>query len=195
METLSIGIAVAAATLHGVAFIIYNHGVVKNANKPIAASWFVWRLLSAYGSYTYFRTTNDDWISTLQFFTGTAGCILTFVHVWTIGRFGPLTREDRGYLGIGVLAVLVRWLFVHADIANLIIMTAYAISFVPLYKKLWENPTEKPLPWMLWALAFSLTTLNAILRWEGNWVSIVSPTSLALEHFAVLLICSIQRAR
>lgn len=160
---LKLGLGVTSALLHGTAYLLYNLQSKKGTSNPRAASWAVWALLAVVNAISY-RAMTADWYSALQFFMGSVCCFLTFVYVWSIGRLGKLQGKEWGDFTIGTVAVLLLLFFKASDWASLLVLIGFVVSFRPTFNYVKANPSkERPLPWVIWTLAFAITIANKAL--------------------------------
>lgn len=192
LQELTITLGLTAALLHGVAYVLYNMQAKLGSSKPNAASWSVWAFLATLNALSY-REMSGDAVMTLQFFTGSVACILTFLYVLTIGKFSRLKPKEWGLFTLGLLATLVWWKFRSATGANMIILVAFLISFIPTFEGVLRDPfKETPRSWMLWTLAFLVTTINVVLR-DGKPVTLLTPIVLFLTHGSIALLSAQSR--
>lgn len=192
MHGLTILLGVTAALLHGVAFTLYSIQTKMGQSSPNPASWALWAFLAVINALTFHGMTNA--LVTLQFFTGSVGCLATFLFALAIGKFSwPTTKEWRLF-GLGVLGTLVWWIFKSATGANMIIFVALTISFIPTYEGVWRDPhKETPRSWVLWTLAFLVTTINVIVNWKGQPLNLVMPIGGAILHGTVAVLSTQNR--
>ncbi|MEK7659843.1 MAG: hypothetical protein AAB343_01430 [Patescibacteria group bacterium] len=106
MQELTIALGLTAALLHGVAYFLYNRQTKLGHSSPNASSWSIWVFLATLNALSY-REMSGDAVATLQFFTGSVACILTFLYVLTIGKFSRLKPKEWGLFALGLLATLV----------------------------------------------------------------------------------------
>ncbi len=166
METSHL-LPVLAAVANAIGFILYNRQSKAGTSVPNPVSWFIWAFLSVVNLLT-FRALSDTFAS-LQFFVGSAGCIITFLYVFAIGKFAQPTRTELAVLVIALGAATTGMTFDNPRGANLMVALGLLISFEPTLQNVVRNPaSEKPLPWILWTVAFALTGLNAYL-FNGGW--------------------------
>lgn len=162
MHELAVVLGVTAALLHGVAFILYCIQTRFGKSSPKSASWALWAFLATLNALTFHGMTSN-WLVTIQFVTGSVGCIATFLF-----------------------AMFVWWIFRTAAVANMIIFIALVISFIPTYEGVWANPTkETPRSWVLWGLAFFITAINVIVSGKGRPLNLVMPIGGAILHAGV----------
>lgn len=187
MQELTIALGLTAALLHGVAYILYNTQTKLGKSSPNAASWSVWAFLSVLNALSY-REMSGDVIMALQFYIGSVACILTFLYVLTIGKFSKLKLKEWGLFALGLLATVVWWKFRSATAANMIVIVAFLISFIPTFEGVWRDPfKETPRPWTLWTLAFFATTTNVVLR-DGKFIAFLTPVVLFIAYGSIAIL-------
>ena len=145
MQELTIALGLTAALLHGGAYVLYNVQAKLGKSSPNAASWSIWAFLAILNALSY-REMSGDVVATLQFFTGSIACLLTFLYVLTIGEFSKLKPKEWGLFALGLLATLMWWKFRSATGANMIVLAAAFVSFIPTLEGVWRDPfKETPL--------------------------------------------------
>ena len=136
---------------------------------------------------------SGDVVVALQFFTGSVACILTFLYVLIIGKFSKLKPREWGLFALGLLATLVWWKFRSATGANMIVLVAFFISFIPTFEGVWRDPfKETPRSWMLWTLAFLVTTTNVVLR-DGKLIALIAPIVFLIAHGSIAILSTQKR--
>lgn len=192
MQELTVTLGLIAALLHGVAYFTYNVQAKMGRSSPNAATWSVSAFLAILNAFSY-REMSGDAVTTLQFFTGSIACVITFLYVLTIGKFSWLKLKEWALFALGLLATLIWWRFRNATGANIIILFAFLIAFIPTLEGVWRNPfKETPLPWVLWTIAFFITTANVVLR--GNkLVALIMPIVLLVVHCGVAILSAQSR--
>lgn len=192
MQELTVVLGLMAALLHGVAYVLYNMQAKLGKSSPNAASWSVWTFLAVLNALSY-REMSGDVVTTLQFFTGSVACMITFLYVLTIGKFSKLKLKEWGLFTLGLLATVVWWKFRSAIGANMIILVALLISFIPTFEGVWRNPfKETPRSWALWTLAFLITTMNVVLR-DGKSIALLTPIMLLIAHGSIAILSTQSR--
>lgn len=196
MHKLAIVIAVCAAILHGVAYLLYNRQAKLGSSKPNAASWSLWAFLATLNALSYFQMSGDV-VASLQFMTGSVACMLTFIYVLFIGKFSRLTPKECALFALGLLAILIWWALRSATSANMIVLLAFLISFKPTLDGVKANPfKESPLPWVLWTIAFSMSTVNVLLSIDmgtTKLIGLITPLVLLICHGAIAFLCRQRR--
>lgn len=187
MQELTIALGLTAALLHGVAYVLYNVQAKLGKSSPNAASWSVWAFLATLNALSY-REMSGDLVATLQFFTGSVACVLTFLYVLTIGKFSRLKPKEWGLFALGLLATVVWWKLRSATGANMIVLVAFLISFIPTFEGVWRDPfKETPRSWTLWTLALLITTTNVVLR-DGKPIALLTPIVLLVAHGSIAIL-------
>jgi len=182
---LTIVLGITAALLHGVAYLLYGRQTKVGRSSPKSASWGVWLFITIINALT-FNVMSASWVIALQFFVGSVGCTGLFIYMLAMKKLKWPTLGEWGIVGIGVLATMVWAVFKNAAYANLIIVFALAIPFKPMYEELWRNPSkETPRSWVLWTLAFLITTINVVVNWQGKPLNLVMPIGGAILHGTV----------
>jgi hypothetical protein len=184
---ITVVLGILAAVLHGTAYVLYNMQAKLGKSSPNAASWSIWAFLATLNALSY-REMSGDVIATLQFFTGSVACILTFVYVLTIGKFSWPRLKEWGLFGLGLLATLVWWKLRSATGANMIVVIAFLISFVPTFEGVLRDPSkETPRSWVLWTIAFFITITNVLLR-GGKPIVLLMPVILLVAHGSIAVL-------
>lgn len=192
MKELSLALGIAAALLHAVAYILYNIQTKLGKSSPNAASWSLWAFLATINALTY-KEMSGSMVATMQFFAGSVACFLTFLFVLAIGKFSWLKPKEWAVFALGVLATLVWWKFRSATGANMIVLVALGFSFIPTIDGVWQNPfKETPRSWVLWTLAYLVTTTNVVLQ-GGKPIALLTPIVLLLAHGSVAVLCRQKR--
>ena len=181
-----------AALLNGTAFVLYSIRTKSGDSKPNPVSWFIWAGLSTMNAFT-FQEVSGSIAVTLQFFVGSAGCILTFLYVLVIGKVDWPEWNDVWCLVFGLLAAVVWWEFRSAAGGNALVVLAFVISFIPTYGGVLRDPfKEKPLPWVVWTVGFLTATVNVFVQGSGPMV-FLSPVVLCVAHGGIAFLSAERR--
>ncbi len=195
MLGITVVLGLTAAALHGIAYVLYNIQTKLGKSQPNAASWSIWAFLATLNALSY-REMNGDMVTTLPFFTGSVACILTFFYALTNGKFSWPKPKEWGIFAIGLLSTLVWWYFRSATWANVIVLVAFVISFIPTFEGVLRDPfKETPKSWVLWTVAFLITTVNVVLRWKGQPVALLAPVVLLLAHGSIAVLSTEKRKK
>lgn len=193
MYELTIVLGIMAALLHGVAYVLYNIQAKKGKSKPNIATWVIWAFLAILNAF-FFHKMSGDFVTALQFFMGSVACTVTFFYVLITGKFSWPKSDEWAVLALGLVASLVWWIFKSATGANMVVVIAFLISFFPTFKGVWQDPfKEAPLPWLIWTVAFLITTSNVILRWNEQPLALVIPIVLFMTHGGIAILCTNKR--
>ncbi|MDP2683723.1 MAG: hypothetical protein Q8P20_01575 [bacterium] len=185
MEKLTIALGIAAALVHGAAYILYNVHAKLGKSSPNVTTWSIWALFAIINTLSYYEMSGDA-VVTLQFFTGSVACIFTFFYTLTIGKFSWPGKKDWGCFFLVLIAILVWWKFESVTGANMIFVIAFIISFIPTYIGVLRDPLkEMPMSWALWSIAYIITTTNVVLRDDGH-MALVMPFVLAIAHGSIV---------
>lgn len=184
---LALALALLAGAMHVIAFIIYNQQMFKGTSSPNAATWTLWAILTVFNVASY-RAMSGDWVKTILPLASSTACIITFLVALTKGKFSRLDRYDSIALVIGCIAGFVWFHYQSATYANLILQFAVAVSFTPMYRKVWQNPkAEKWPPWLIWSTAYFCSLAVIYLRWQpGHATDLVYPINCLILHAAVI---------
>ncbi|MBU1179372.1 hypothetical protein KJ885_00320 [Patescibacteria group bacterium] len=178
-------LGILAGLIQITAFILYNKGTLKKQNHPNASTWFLWAVLSTLNCVTYFIMSDDFFKSFISIVSSTA-CVATFFIALKTGRFSKLGKLDYVIGVIGLCAIGVWWAYRSATFGNLILQICLIISFIPIYYGLIKNDgNEKPLPWFLWTIAYSVAMAVVFLRWQGQLQDLAYPFFGILGHGGV----------
>lgn len=180
-----------AAPLHALGFVLYGKQALKGESVPRVVSWGLWAFLATLNAFS-FRQMSDN-VTALVSLTGSAGCIMLFLYVLTIGRFTRLTVKEWAQLIAGFFAILV-WMNLGATVANMLLVGIAVWSFIPTFEGVWKNPySEKPAPWWLWTTAYLFTTIFTFIFRDGWTARMVMPITLTVLHGIVPLMVTRER--
>lgn len=188
---MSVNLAVFAAVLHGIAYIIYLSQIHSGGSVPNPASWSVWAFSSTLNAFAY-ASARKDWTKSLQFFTGAVMCLVVFGYSLGAGRFSPLDPLGYWIAGLCIVACVV-WKLTRASYASVMMGGILLISGYPTVLGVWRNPAmERPLPWLLWTVAFACTLATVQIDREKIrlteprvWMVAVVPIGGILLHGVV----------
>lgn len=194
METFSVILGITAALLHGSGYLIYNIQTKLGKSEPRIITWLIWVFLTILNALSY-NVMSGDFVAALQFFMGSVACIATFLYVIMIGKFKKPEKHDWLMFGLAALAMAIWVIFRSATGANMIILLATAISFMPTLKGVWKNPfVETPLAWNLWTIAYAISTTNLLLR-DCPAVAFIGPVAMIFAHGAIAVLSTESRKR
>ena len=180
---LSIALGFAAGAVQLVGYLVYNRGAGEKINT---GSWSIWALAGMVDFVSYFALTGD-WVVNILPAVCAVAAISTFGYAVVRKRFSCPDKTDWMFVGVdGVITVV--WYFTNAVLANLLYQASAVLSFIPMYRgQLSGREIEKPLPWLIWTLAYSLLTASVSLRLE-RWEELAYPLSHVAVHMVVVLI-------
>lgn len=191
MDQLRLALGIVAAVLHGVAFYFYAKQVKLGQSKPNIATWSITVFLMLLNALT-FQEMSQDKVATLQFFVGFAGAAATFLYALVRGKFSKLKPTELVALLFGICAGLVWYWFREATGANMIILFALLVALSPTWKGVYQDPfNETPRSWVMWSVAYSITTINILLGMSNpNWhaISLVNPIAGVVAHGLVAIL-------
>lgn len=182
---ITICLGILAGLLHVLAFILYNKQMLNGTSQPNSATWILWTFLTVLNVSSY-AVMSDDWVKYILPLASSISCILTFLFSLYKGKLSKIDPWDGLALGIGIISSFAWWYYNSATYANLILQVSIAISFVPTYRGVWNNPRkEKSLPWYIWSSAYILSIIVIILRWQNQYEDLVYPLNCLVLHAVV----------
>lgn len=187
---------VTAALIHGTGFVLYNIQAEKGDSKPNPVSWLLWAFLSTLNAVTFIKLHDNGIIATLQFITGSLGCIGTFGYVLITGKFGWPKWYDVVAAAVGIYGIYV-WKTAGLDRAYLLFVAIIIWSFLPTVWLVLKDPRkEKQTAWWFWTVAFSITAVY-VYFFRGGWTtSMIVPIGATLAHGIVpVLVTERRKAR
>ncbi|MFH0891151.1 MAG: hypothetical protein V1867_00055 [Candidatus Falkowbacteria bacterium] len=194
MKDLILVIGISAAVLHAVAYILYNLQTKRNQSKPNVASWSIWAFLAILNAFSFHKMSGNA-LLTLQFFTASVACALTFAHALISGKFAWPKFLEWICLSLGLIAALVWWKFQNATGANMIVIVALIISFIPTWQGVLNDPfIEMPHAWVIWTAAYCLTTLNIVIK-DGETILLFAPIARIISHGLVAVLSAKKRKK
>jgi hypothetical protein len=148
-------------------------------------------MLAALNALTFWRASRDP-VVTIQFFTGSAACLVVWGYALIAGRFSPLDTMGWVVLALCAATCLVWWKTRDAVYANLTVGGVFLVSALPTILGVWDNgELEHPLPWWIWTAAFALAAVNVVKRRNRKnrrwWLLLVMPIIGILIHGVVAL--------
>lgn len=180
-----------------VAYFIYNGQILFGDAKPSIAAWLVFGFLVILNTSSYLKMSGDWTMSVLPILGALANITTTIIVVVKGGAFGTLRSWDWLALSIGLLACLIWMAFKEASYANVIVMTAVIIGFIPIYTGFYyETVQESPLAWFVWTTSYAVGTWVVFRRWKEqpekkNRLELVYPVVSGILHASVGVIASL----
>jgi len=168
-------LAISAGILQILGYYFYTRNILKTNQTPNLASWIIWGYGSLIESISYIQMADDEVKSILPIVCCIA-CIITVIIIVQNKRFQNLDTIDYLCITIDILSMIVWWWY-GATKGHMVVMAGVGLSFIPMIKGLWLNQTsEKPLPWLIWCIAYTIAILVVIMRWE-KWEDLIYPVS------------------
>jgi hypothetical protein len=188
-------IAAFAAFVHVCAYGIYGRQVLSGLARPNPATWTLWVALSALNAASYIIMSGDPAKGTVAT-AGAVSCTVVLGIALRRGAVAPLGRWDRAALASGLAAGAAWVLLRSATWANLILQAGFFISMLPTYRAVAADPSaERPLPWLLWGLAYAMNVFVVSSRWTGSGADLVYPLLNLCTHAGVGLLAITLAAR
>jgi hypothetical protein len=147
-----------------------------------------------------FHSVAKDWVKELLPFVCVVACFATCVVCVCKKR---IERPDSWDIFIVFLDLLVigfwvissRYTSKSAEYTNLLFQLDTAISFIPMIRGVWNNPSsEDTKPWAVWTVAYAVMFFTVILRFE-KWWDLAYPVTYFILHATVWLIAKFRTAR
>jgi len=178
---------VTAAVLHGTGYVLYNIQTKRRDSEPNITTWMIGAFLAGLNAFSY-RAMNHDTVMALQFFVGTVGSILTFFITLFTGRFSWPEIRAWWCAALAFIALLVWWYLRNATGANFIVLFAVLVSFQPMLEGVLKDPhKETPRSWVIWTVAYYISTINVALFSDNHW-AFVSPLVLLFVHGSIAVL-------
>lgn len=188
LELATVGMALGwlSFVLHLAAFVVFGFKAHKGESTPNMATWTIWVFATALNCTSYF-VMSEDWVKALQPFAGALACLTIFLLALRQRRSGskrqPLPLSDIIMMVIGVIAVSVWYLKRDATYANLILQSAFVVSFIPTLRAIWREPEkESSLPWFMWGGSYALLIATVVCRWQDNPADLAYPINSFFWH-------------
>ncbi len=185
--------AVIAGILNVTAYTLYSSQILFGDTKPSIVAWIVWGFLVILNVSSYMEMSKD-WVMSVVPAASAGACLITTIVVLSKGgSFGTLGVVDWIALSLGLVACIVWGVKKKADYANMIIVGAVAIGFVPIYYGITSGTVhETPFCWFLWTISYLLSAKVVLLRWKEepekkNRAQIVYPAACVVLHLVVAL--------
>ena len=186
-------LSIIAAFLHGLAYYLYICSMGIGASVPNPSSWSVWVIFAVINALSFWKGTKSA-IKTMQMFTGSVGCLAVWLYAFCYGKFSQIDEIGWLVLGFCVFAIMVWVISGKATYANVLCAIILVISFIPTVNDVWlDGASENFVPWVLWALAFIITTIVVYLgkhdKHEMNWYwMLVTPIVGIVTHATVAVL-------
>ena len=179
--SIVLGFTAGATQLYG--YWVYNRVAGDKINT---GSWSMWALAGLIDLASYFAVTGD-WVVNILPAVCAIAAIATFCYAIARKRFSWPDKVDWMFVGVDG-AITVVWIFTNAILANLLYQVNTILSFIPMCRGLLSGrEKEKALPWLIWALAYSILTWSVLLRFH-RWEELAYPLSHVAIHIVVAMI-------
>jgi len=206
-ESIQWALGILAALMHAAGYVLYNIQTSRKTSEPHIVTWGVGAIVSILSAATFKAITGIP--QAMQAIVGMVGSTATFaINVWAcrfektdpMNRRTQILRQLRGLLSWNFalcLAAIVVWkVFQSASFANLIVLGIIALALKPMYEKVYANPrAEHPTAWIIWTAAYAVNATNNVVGWNGNLMSVISPSALLLMHLTIAFLSSESRRR
>ena len=189
---IALFLSVAACSIQVLAYILYVRMSRSGSIVPNMTMWTIGLALVLLNASTYVTMTGDLVKAALPIVSSCA-YMWMYAQIVRRGSFGHIDTTNAIIVVLGVAASLVWYLLRSAMYVNFILVGAIVISFVPLFRSAWRDPsTEKPLPWSMWTSAYAISLVVVMLRWRDQPQDLVFPICMMLIHGTVAVL-SIRR--
>lgn len=180
-------LAIFAGLLQIAAYFLYILQMLNGKSRPNVVSWTIWFFMIILNAASYLRMTGD-WIKSML--PAVSGIMILIIYTLIVIKisvsFDKLSRAELAIMIAGIIACLGWWIFKSATFGNLIFQLAFAFSFIPIIKGVWNDPaSESPLAWMLFAAAYFVGIVVVLLRWQGQIQDLVFPINACVLHATV----------
>ena len=191
-ENLNWGVVLGtvAGAMQIAGYLLYLQQMLKGSSKPNAVSWTLWFFMIILNAASYFQMSGD-WVKTILPAVSSLMIVVIYsVLVFKIGvRLSKLSAIEWTVLIIGTLACLAWWMFKSAAFGNLIFQFAFALSFAPTIKGVWNHPgVEKPGAWIVFSAAYFFSLLVVAARWQNHLQDLVFPLNAFFLHCMVAVL-------
>lgn len=183
-------LGIAAAVLHGTAFYLYARQMNVGKSHPNIATWSISSFLMLLNALTFGMMSND-WVATFQLFVGFGGCLIVLVYALVKGKFSLPGPTEGWAMLLGITASVLWYEFRQAAGANMIILFALCIALAPTWRGVYHDPfRETPRSWVIWAIAYVVTTINVLLNPNWHLISLVTPFVSIFAHGGVAVLAN-----
>lgn len=188
MDQIRLFLAIAAATIHGVAFFLYCRQMKVGESRPNVVTWSITSFLMLLNALTFHQMVKDP-VAVFQFFIGATGCVIICLYALVGGKFSRPGPSGGWSLLLGIIAALVWYMFRDGAWANMIVLFALFVALIPTWEGTYHNPfLEMPRSWAMWATAYLITSVNLLLGPDVQAMSLVNPVSAIFAHGVVAVL-------
>jgi len=180
---LGIFLGTLAGLVHIIAYITYNHRILKDKFGPNNTTWTLLMFLALLNSSSYLKMSQDVVKSILPIISAIFRFI-TFSLIIAKGKWKKLDKAEYTVLIIGIIAGIMWYILKNATYANLLLQLAYLIAIFPTYRSIWKNKSKESFtPWFLWGCGHSLGIATVLSRWSGQYQDLAFSSVGAIVHF------------
>lgn len=188
-------LGVMAALGHVCAFGLYNQNISRGKTVSNTATWLLWASIAILSTSSYAVMTQ----ALAKFLPSVVCTLAIFVTVWKscqkvgwrrwVGNMQQMTFWEYLVLGAGVVSIFVWMWYRSAIYANMAVVFATAIAFVPTCIDAWQRPAgDKPLPWLIWVGVYITMMLVIAPHWSSQCQELAYPIVGAVGSYAVAAI-------
>jgi len=193
VNNIRLVLAIAAVVIHGTAFFFYVKQMKLGQSRPNIVTWGIDIFLMLLNTLT-FREMSRDTVATAQFFVGTVGCVIIFLYALVRGKFSEPGRTGWWAMLLGIIAAITWYVFREVTWANMIVLVALSVAFVPTWDGAYRDPfKETPRSWVMWTMAYLITTVNVLLNPTWRVVSLVNSIVSMFAHGLVAVLSTKKR--
>jgi hypothetical protein len=179
VDTLIFLVGILAGLLQVTGYVLYYVPLYKGTTRPNISGWALWSFGTLVGLLSYKGMTHD-WAKIILPILCNLSCLFIFIYALRKGNYKPFDEREKRVGKIYFLAAVAA-LFTPTY-GNLIQQFGTLVSFWPYIKSV-RNGTaiEKPLPWFVWAAAYSTLLVVCLLKFNG-WQELVYPINCLVLH-------------
>ena len=185
-----------AGIIQLLAFWIYNQNSIKGKTSPNIVSWGLWAGITCL-NFTSYQSMSNDWVKSILPTASSFACIFTFAVLF----FGKNKKIKLGIfdgiaLIIGVVSVGIWFFSQSAMYANVVLQLAVLVGFIPTVRGVLKNPkNENPIPWLMWSVAYTLSSLVVFIRWHGQLNDLVYPIVVGVIMHTTITLLSLKKKK
>jgi len=191
-----IALGVLIGVTHLLGYWIYYKGSHSKENpiQPEPMSWLIW----AFGSFVNlisYGLLAGDLVKDILPLVCSLACVMIFVDQWFQRgkKIEKMTKEGLSMFSLDTGSMLIGFLTRSALVTNICCQIGTIASFIPILRATAKDPTkEKPLPWIVWSIAYGLDVILVICRWE-KWGDVVYPIVEFILCFIIAVISNRKR--
>jgi hypothetical protein len=164
----------------------------QEETNPNIASWSIWAFGSIVNLLTYASMSNDLVKDILPAVCSLA-CLVIYISYLRQGKFEVPRFIDILIFSTDIMATIV-WLTTSSPlVGNMACQASLILSFIPIIREtIKDSKKERPLPWIIWSMAYGLDIILVIARWE-KWGDVVYPATCFILHASIAIITKQRR--